>query len=279
MFGFGPPVCVSPPREARRDRASGQCFVSVRVVYRASVYRLGPGPVRACALRVSCRFNSQLGTDSFDFRTQSGSARRPAGSESADLIAQTKPTLHLILERARMSMEERSTSIIQRWMWMRTKPASSTVTSRLDSSSLIVDVPGPQGAVLSAKASVGAAWAGRARRGTQSPPPTRAPARAWRRPRKKRRCRWPPCGHCTRMGRSALWRASERCVGHQSFQTRFPASAVASRRAASAAACTWNASPLPRERPRPVVCMCLCKPLQINEIVGGLQARSREIKP
>jgi hypothetical protein len=79
-----------------------------------------------------------------------------------------------------------------------------------------------------------------------------------------------------------------RCGGHQSAVSgtrvfrrdwRCPASAVASRRAASAAACTWNASPLPRERPRPVVCLCLCKPLQINEIVGGLQARSREIKP
>ena len=152
-----------------------------------------------------------------------GSARRAAGSESADLIASdttelssgspTKPTLHLILESLHV---DGRTVDFQRWMWRRSKPASSTVTSRLDSSSLIVDVPGPQGAVLSAKATVGAAWA--RRRGTQSPP-TRAPARAWRRPRKKRRCRWPPCGHCTRMGRRALWRASElRCGGHQSFR-------------------------------------------------------------
>jgi hypothetical protein len=110
-------------------------------------------------------------------------------------------------------------SIIQRWMWRRTKPASSTVTSRLHSSSLIVDVPGLQGAVLSAKASVGAAWARAAGYAVTSA--TRAPARAWRRPRKKRRCRWPPCGHCTRMGRRALWRASElRCGGHQSFRER-----------------------------------------------------------
>ena len=28
-------------------------------------------------------------------------------------------------------------------------------------------------------------------------------------PASKRRCRWPPCGHCTRMGIRALWRAPE----------------------------------------------------------------------
>ena len=86
------------------------------------------------------------------------------------------------------------------------KPASSTVTSRLDSSSLIVG----EGAVLSAKASVRAAWA--RQRGTQSPP-TRAPGRAWRRPREKRRCRWPSVA-------AAHGWASERRGRYQSFLTR-----------------------------------------------------------
>ena len=64
--------------------------------------------------------------------------------------------------------------------------------------------------VLSAKASVRAAWA--RQRGTQSPP-TRAPGRAWRRPREKRRCRWPSVA-------AAHGWASERRGRYQSFLTR-----------------------------------------------------------
>ena len=67
---------------ARRDATARRASVSSR-----SGWCTGPVPYRGsdlvrCALvRVACVVSIQLTTDSFDFCTQSGSARRPAGSE------------------------------------------------------------------------------------------------------------------------------------------------------------------------------------------------------
>ena len=108
--------CVLVHR-VRRDATARRASVSSRSGWRCTgPVCIGSDLVRCALARCvcRCRFNSQLGTDSFDFRTQSGSARRPAGSESADLIAQTKPTLHLILESSELACRDGGKLIFKR---------------------------------------------------------------------------------------------------------------------------------------------------------------------
>ena len=104
----------------------------------------------------------------------------------------------------------------------------------------------------------------------------------------KRRCRWLPCGHCTRMGIGAMWRAPELSgVIGAAPRGQWP------RAAPPRPPPALGTPPGRAERPRPVPVprvptvptrqmepfrQVSCQPLQIDEPVDGLQARSREIE-
>ena len=107
-------------------------------------------------------------------------------------------------------------------------------------------------------------------------------------PASKRRCRWPPCGHCTRMGIGAMWRAPELSgvIGAPR-----EGSGLAPRRLGR----RLHLERLLGESSGLGLCLCLAsQPFQLvrwssfvrfranrsksNEPVDGLQARSREIE-